>query len=322
MQVSGNVQELVGQYVDHKRALGYAYGHGMVTALRRMAGYLDERRGPNGEFATQEAVMDWIANGGSDHPTTRSHRGADARLFCAYLANRGYDVYVLPADLIPPAGKDFVPYIFTRGEIEKLVDIVDQLGPARCSPYRGLMHSAMVRILYGCGLRLSEMLKLEMRDVDLEGGVLAIRNSKNDDSRYVPMSESLRDHLACYVKNGPADESDPSSYLFPSPRGGHYDKSIIGKTLKRCFASAGVENRDGKPPRVHDLRHTFAVHSLLQAAERGIPAHVFLPALATYMGHKDVAHTERYLHLTAEGQDAMIDKLAAAYGDRIYKEVR
>lgn len=320
MQSKASITELIGLYIEHKQALGYAYDRRSTAGLRQMGRFLESEGCSESGAVSRETVMKWIADGGSDHPTTTARRATNIRLFCLFLASRGHDAYVLPAGLRPQESRGFIPYIFSHAEIVDVIRAVDGLGPARCSPYRGQLYSAMVRVLYGCGLRLSEMRLLKVGDVDLEEGVIAVRNGKNDESRYVPMSESLWAYLKRYLSEGPADSSDPESYLFPSPQGGCYGREIIRKTLRECYSAAGIENREGNPPRVHDLRHTFAVHALMQAAEAGTPAHVFLPILATYMGHKHIMHTEYYLHLTAEGQDAMLEKLADAYGDKIYRE--
>lgn len=175
----------------------------------------------------------------------------------------------------------------------------------------------MFRTIYGCGLRNSEARLLDLSHADLEAGVLSIIGTKNNADRYVPMSESLTEYLCGYVdKLG--IESGP---LFPGPGGAPYSPNNVLWTFQQQCERAGIVNREGKPPRVHDARHAFAVHSLQATIDAGTPSYAFLPVLATYMGHKNIKDTEYYLHLTLEGQKRAIDLMEAAYGPSLYPEV-
>ena len=318
-----STKELVDLYIERKRALGYAYGKSAVNLLYQMAAFLEERRVKGGgEVASRGAVLDWVAYGGSDHPRTAVRRATAVRGFCSFLACRGVACFVLPTELSPRDQTDYVPYIFTKAEIAAIASHLDAMGPSGNSPFRGVTLATMFRTIYGCGLRAGEARRLLLGDVDLDSAILSIRGTKNGESRHVPMSDSLRDSISRYLAEGPPGADDPHRPLFPSPRtGGICGDFYPCKPLKKCFAELGITTREGRTPVAHDLRHTFAVHSLMAAAERGESAHSFLPVLATYLGHKDIASAEYYLHLTGEAQDAVIDKMLAAYGGTIYKEL-
>ncbi len=318
-----SIRELVELYVERKRALGYEYGKSTTQILYQMSAFLEKRRVEGGEVVSREAVLDWVAHGGSGKPRTAARRATAVRGFCSFLAGRGLGCYVLPVELSPCDKTDYVPYIFTKAEIAAVAEHLDAMAPSRRhSPFQPITLATMFRTIYGCGLRAGEARRILLGDVDMDRSVLSIRNTKNGESRYVPMSDSLRDSISRYLAEGPPGADDPHRPLFPSPRtGGVYDASYPCKPLGKCFAELGILTREGKPPVVHSLRHTFAVHSLMAAAERGESAASFLPVLAAYMGHKDITTAEYYLHLTAEAQDAVIDKMLSAYGGTIYKEL-
>lgn len=316
-----NAVDHVDAFVSFKRARGYSYARPTVLCYRRLASFLDENRRPGGALVEKEAALKWIEWDGYESRTTCNRRATELREFTKYLIRVGHsDCYLLPTELIPKKDKSFKPYIFTHEEIEEVTRAFDAMRPHVHSPRVHLVYPAMFRVIYGCGLRISEALGLRMSAVDLDRGVLTIRDSKGGTSRYVPMSDSLRDYLSRYVEVACDGTADPDPLLFPSPSGGMYRIASVEDTFYTRFRRAGVTGAAGSHPRVHDLRHTFAVHSLQAAAARGSSAQAFLPILMAYMGHKDVNSTEYYLHLTLEGQDAALEKMSNHYKD-IFKEV-
>lgn len=310
------VEEILAGFAQYKRNLGYAFDGKMVISYRRLASFLGKRAYPGEPFVSKEKAFDWIASGGSAHRTTCNRRASQVRVFAKYLVRAGYtDCYILPSELSPGESKGFSPYIFTHSEIKTLTTIYDATKPIGQSPFRHAIYPALFRMLYGCGLRSSEATNLLVRDVNFDGDVIFVRKTKNEDSRYVPMSQTL----AYFLRDFYADavglkERSKDMPFFLYPRGGRYDERIILAVFQDHCEEAGIANQQGRSPRVHDLRHTFAVHSLEAATERGVSAQSFLPVLATYMGHKDIKATEYYLHLTQEGQDGMILKMKETYG--------
>ncbi len=160
--------------------------------------------------------------------------------------------------------------------------------------------SLLFRMLYGCGLRVSEALNLVMADVDLEQGVLHIRNSKFGKERLVPMSESLMFRCSQYVSNVGKHRKDEAAF-FQTPGGEHYASHTIHYAWRQTLYYAGISyGGKGKGPRIHDLRHTFAVHCLQKWVEAGEDLNAKLPYLSAYMGHAGLSSTQQYLRLTAE----------------------
>jgi integrase len=156
----------------------------------------------------------------------------------------------------------------------------------------------LLRLLYGCGLRISEALNLKLDDIDMSERVIRIEQAKNNNSRLIPLSPSLADALNRYLEQMQY-ERGYKGFLFVNQHGKPYRSNTVLTRFKRLLAQAGIPAREnGRTPRLHDLRHTFAVHSLDQMVENGMDAYCVLPYLSTYMGHRNISCTEQYLRLT------------------------
>ena len=171
----------------------------------------------------------------------------------------------------------------------------------------------LFRILYCCGLRPGEVLRLEVGDVDLKKGVLLVRASKNDNDRYVPMSHELTEVCRRYAAevhfNGVTHK-----YFFPAPNGGMISSMNIYTNFHRFLRKAGISyGGKGKGPRVYDLRHTFAVHCLRHLVLSGKDIAVYHQALKTYMGHSFFKYTAYYLKLTTDMFPDIREKMEVYY---------
>lgn len=211
---------------------------------------------------TKELVESFIARRPGEKPATQHHRVSTIRCFAKYLVRRGIDAYVLPYGILAVEKYSFVPYVFRKEEVVRLMAAADSLPYRATSPRRHIVIPMMLRLIYGCGLRISEAIGLRDEDVDLHNGVLLIRAAKFNKDRYVPMAQSL---LACcqdYVAQlGIGSETD--SPFLPSPRRRFYNQSTIGYAFHQCLVIAGIPHtNDG--PTVHSLRHSFAVHNLVK----------------------------------------------------------
>jgi integrase len=158
----------------------------------------------------------------------------------------------------------------------------------------------LFRMIYLCGLRVSEARLLKVGDVDLENGILNIHHSKMDNSRLVPMSASLTErcrHYSKRVHSFPAREN----YFFPALGGKPMTIGNVYKNFRKFLWQAGIShNGRGHGPRVHDFRHAYAVHCLKKWVEQEKDLAAYLPVLKTYMGHDSFEETAYYLRLTAD----------------------
>jgi site-specific recombinase XerD len=176
-----------------------------------------------------------------------------------------------------------------------------KLGPA--GSLRPLVASHLIGLLYSTGLRIGEALNLTLQDVDLKRHVIEVREGKFKKSRYVPISSSTAKHLATYLRRRRTAgfSNAPTAYVFLNiigTRHGHPGFVTLFLEILRTLGLRGPKGQAG--PRIHDLRHTFAVHRLLAWYRQGSDLATKLPLLSSYLGHSTITGTEVYLHATAQ----------------------
>ncbi len=172
----------------------------------------------------------------------------------------------------------------------------------------------LFRTIYACGLRVSEARLLHFGDVDVENGVLTIREGKGGKDRQVPVSAPLRQRLAGY--HAQVAGRTGGDWFFPGTAGRPLTLANIDKNFRRFLWQARIPHGGrGRGPRVHDLRHSHAVHNLARWFAAGEDAGALLPVLQTYMGHSSIADTDYYLRLTAESYPHIIARVQQALGD-------
>lgn len=244
---------------------------------------------------TQEIVDGFADSRKQDSATYRYIQYVTLKNFALHLRGRGYEAYI-PPPMRLIRDKHPHPYIYSDFELRQLFTAIDA-----CKD-NGLCHKhltdpVMFRLIYACGLRASEATGLKIQDVDFERDCLVIRHSKNDKSRVVPFATSLRTRIQKLVESH-RFKRNTDGWLFPSRLGTRLSPTQIDLRFKDYLSDAGIRlNRIG--PRVHDLRHTFAVNCLRKWVLQGLDLMNALPYLSAYMGHSSCVGTEYYLRLTA-----------------------
>ena len=289
--------EAVAEYVAYKQSMGMRF-HTEARTLRSFCRTVGDL-----EMADIKAdrVYAYIAGSG---PVTRFwHRKHEAlRGFYRFAIGRGYtDVSPLPK-LIPKPPPAFVPYIYSRDELRRLLDTatICENPRSKLQPHTCRM---LILLLYGAGLRISEALALTLADVDLAAAILTIRESKFYKTRFVPIGPDLTGALATYAARRSTDyTADPEARFFVSRTGTPLKRRTAENIFRRLCARAGVKRDDGCrfQPRLHDLRHAYAVHRVVTWYQQGANVQHLLPQLATYLGHLHIAATQRYLTMTPE----------------------
>ena len=233
-------------------------------------------------------------------PPTRWWERKDETLrgFFAWLVNRGHlAACPLPAHR-PRIPRSFRPHIYSREEWQRLLDatviLQDQRFPLRHTTFRTLL-----LVLYGAGLRPGEGLRLRCRDVDLRERVLTISDTKFFKSRLVPIGTALTDALSAYARKRchlPMPTGTHSAF-FASHTGEPVSRRQLERVFPRLRAHAAVHGPPGthRQPRLHDARHSFAVHRLVAWYREGADVQTCLPLLATYLGHVNLVGTQAYL---------------------------
>ncbi|KTE90270.1 hypothetical protein AT727_24725 [Desulfitobacterium hafniense] len=283
-------------FVAQKRASGLVYDQ--QAMLLRMFDNFCKGHEIQNYTITKEIALDWCQKRLNEKDITRRSRVGEMQRFSVFLSKQGYPSYFLP--VLPKQGETHTPYIFTKDELKRIFERLDTLIPTNASPNRHLTYPLLFRMLYGCGLRISEALSLTKGDVDAENGVLHILHGKNDRERFVPMSESLTTLCSQYLLA--VHQSTPAEMpLFYTKSHTNYSKSCISKEFKGFLWDVGIPYRGTSlGPRVHDLRHTFVCHNIQRWAEEGVAIYSRLPVLSKYLGHTSVSATQWYLRLSAE----------------------
>jgi integrase/recombinase XerD len=300
--------------VCEKRALGYKY----VSEERTLARFEVFCAGefPGLETVTRASVETWIASARkrSGTPATVQGLAAPVRELARWLGRRGVEAYVLPGGVLPKPAR-YVPHIYTDRELAALFAASDRCHYCPEVPFRHLVMPVLFRTIYACGLRCSEARLLRVEDVDVESGVLQIRDSKGGKDRQVPVSESLRERLAAYhaqLAGQPGWE-----WFFPGATPGvPLTLQNVNRNFRRFLWQARIPHGGrGHGPRVHDLRHTAAVNNLRSWFARGENVNALLPVLQTYLGHSSIGDTAYYLRLTAESYPDITARVQQAFGD-------
>ncbi len=294
-----NIDQLGTRYVAFRRALGERCERTETTL--RSFGRAVGLRTPITRIRPK-AVATFLAGAGPITRTWHSRYGALKGLF-HFAVSRGHLAKApLPTEL-PKYPRTFVPYIYSREELRRLLEAIPsyQRFPSRLEPPT---LRAILLLLYGAGLRRGEVLRLSVADVDLANSLLTIRDTKFFKSRLVPISPDLtnvlRDYACWRASAHPA--VGPRSTFFVTKRGEAVRRWNLDNPFRRLRDYAGVRRTDGAryQPRLHDLRHTFAVHRLTAWYRQGADVQRLLYHLSVYLGHARPAHTQVYLTLTPE----------------------
>lgn len=293
---TGPFAPLCEAFVVQKRASGLDYTQ--QAMLLRMFDNFCKGYEVQNYTITKEIATAWCKKRPNEKDITRHGRVGEMQRFAQYLCRQGYSSYLLPA--LPKRGETHTPYIFSTEELHHIFQRLDALAPTNASLNRHLTMPLLFRMLYGCGLRISEALSLLKGDVDLDNGVLHIRHGKNGCERLVPMSGTLTEECRKYMRSVHQTTSDSIPFFY-TKTWTPYSKSTIEKFFRSILWDVGIPYRGTQlGPRVHDLRHTFCCHNIQRWAEDGLPIYSNLLVLSRYLGHTSISATQWYLRLTAQ----------------------
>lgn len=301
-------------FVAEKRAMGRIF-NSQAKKLREFCNFCSKNF-PNETILTEGMVREWIL--GDENTADRSiyHRYEVIKGLAQYMLRMQIQAYCPTASDIPKIHwHTYSPHIFTRSEVTRFFRALDSYPKAHFSNShrRHIVMPIIFRLLYGCGMRVSEVLNLKPDDINLDNGIITIRQAKFEQVRYVPMLPEIAERLRAYMVKLPNSE-----FLFPSRDGGKYHDKTVYEQFRQVLKKTGIPHKGrGKGPRVHDFRHTFAVHSFQQAERQGIPISSYLPRISACLGHNSLNATEHYLHWTEEFYPEISDKLHKTFENLI-----
>lgn len=277
-----------------------AYAHDCLY-LTSFDSYLAECNLQNKEVS-ENIVTEWIKRL-SGKSSSIANEVIVIRLFLRYLSSIGIRVFMPP---IPKVTDDYVPYIFSDEELKRIFTLSDNitLTKSQPNPYIQFEFPMMLRIMYGCGLRVGETLALKMKDVDLDGGILILKLTKGDKQRLVPMHQTLTLILYRYcLAMGLIGKAE--ALLFPStiqevPLSVKAARNKFNTILKYASISMKGRAKRERGPCLHCLRHVFSFKSFAEAEKSGRSIDASVPYLSIYLGHDSLRETESYLKFSSE----------------------
>ena len=288
--------DLISAYLTYRRALGA----GMKGEAFMLRAFCKSVAGQSPSALTADQVRAYLYQGPvSPQTVAKRHRALGG--FYRYLLTR----HGIHPPVLPRAPKShtttFVPYIYSHEEIRRLL----QATPVACQNPLALLDEDTLRtlllLLYGAGLRLGEAIRLDVGDVDLDEAVLIVRRTKFFKTRLVPLGKELTRVMVDYRRHRDRQPAQGADCPFLRMRNGERIEQFAVERTFRLLRKITKVSREGgtrRQPRLHDLRHTAAVHRLIAWYRRGADLQYLLPRLATYLGHKDLSGTQHYLTLT------------------------
>lgn len=301
-------------FIELKQALGYKY-LSEAAHLKRFDTFTIQKYNSSKQL-TKEIVMDWCTKKSYEKQENLCARASIIRQFALYLDNIGMDTYIIPKNYFK-SGEPYVPHIYTEDELKRFFQETNKCHYNCQCPNRHLIMPLLFRMIYTCGLRVSEARQLKVMDVDITNGILTINHSKKDNSRLVPMTDEMTNRCREF-SNQVHQYSNDKHFYFPMIENQPMSLGNIYKNFRKFLWRAGISHGGrGYGPRIHDFRHTFAVHCLKKWSIQGKDLMVYLPILRVYLGHDSFEETAYYLKLTADVFPEITMKLETMYSDLI-----
>ena len=303
------LRQALDTYLAVRRALGFKLDR--VEDMLRS--FVDYARWQGVSFVTTEQALAWASLPANSSPVTWANRLSAVRGFAQHLHSSDTRHEIPPPDLIPCSKIRKPPYIYSDEDVVTLFRAAQQI----VHPLRAVTYSTLFGLLAVTGTRLGEAIALDRTDIDWDNAVLFVRNTKFQKSREVPLHSTTLDALHGYARQRDEVFSRPRTpAFFLSLAGTRLNNQNVHFTFLKLIRRAGMSERRPRRPRIHDLRHSFAVKTVLAWYRAGLDVEPRLPSLSTYLGH--VSPSTTYWYLTAVPE---LMSLAAARLERVLGEL-
>jgi integrase/recombinase XerD len=296
---SSSISSIITRYIELKKALGRKF-----EAEYKVLKYLDSFLYTIQKDLDGETFAAWSHTKQHISPTTRRKWMQIIRNFCLYRQRTEPLCFVPNSLQFPKPLQPIQPYIFREDEILLLIDATQQLNVNSQSPLRRENFRLALVLFYTTGLRREELVRLTIGDYNPKQRTLLIRESKFHKSRLIPLSEDGWKEVESYLKirrkrQFPSSGSAPLMWSTYQETG-FYNGHSLTMTIRSLYRIVNIYTVNGRLPRLHDLRHTFAVHALLRWYHAGENVQAKLPFLSIYMGHVSIVSTAYYLSFIEE----------------------
>jgi integrase/recombinase XerD len=297
----------IKQFIEMKHALGYKFVTQQVILFQ-----LDDfavHQKEKSYAITREFADKWSKKRPNESELYRYTRISILAQFSKYLCDNKIKSFV--PKLPPYPASTFIPYIYTPADMKNILKASTELRIRLAMMDSSIMcMPTIIRILYATGIRINEVLSLKDEDVVIEYQYLKVRDSKNGKERIIPISKSLAYVCKQYRRyRNKLPLPKQATYFFTRLNGKKCGYGSVTSWFKECLKRAAIQCTDKGLPRIHDLRHTFAVTSLANMAAAGIDLYASLPILSNYLGHQSIDSTNHYVRLTANMYPELIKEL-------------
>ena len=310
------LRRVIANYIDHWRTLGRLYNN-EAWVLGRLCKFIEAS---NAIDLDQSCFESWCASMEHLTPTARRKAQLIVRKLCLYRQRTEPNCFV-PNPLYFTRYTPYQPPVIVGpGEVAKLLNKIASFPIHPVFPLCNAVVRLSFVLLYTAGLRRGELVRLTLADVDLERGILAVRESKFHKTRFLPLSHDATVEMRAYLqlRLGPGTDHSPDSTLLGhytlSGRFTRYTGEGLHNLLSSVLKSAGIRDPQGRRPRIQDFRHSFAVQALLRWYREGLNVQAQLPKLSIYMGHVSIVSTAYYLHWIPDIATAANDRFEARWG--------
>ena len=298
--------EHVAEYLALRRSLGFS----LKREEQLLGQFVSHVEATGAAHVRSELAIAWAKAPSKASPNHWAKRLGIVRRFAIYVRTIDPATEVPPSGIFPTTRRRPTPYLFSERDIERVLEAAGALA----SPLRATTHEALFGLLAVSGMRIGEAIGLTRGDVDLKGGVITIRHAKFDRTRLVPLHESTTTALCAYATE--RDRLCPrprADVFFCSSVGTALDRSGVDKTFREITIALGLRTETVRP-RVHDLRHGFAVRTLVnwQRSEVSVDRH--LATLSGYLGHVAPSDTYWYLSAVPELMELAASRLEVRFG--------
>lgn len=294
MNTAGPLSLFIGKHLELRKSLGFVL-HNTQYVLAEFDSYL-AKCFPHTTTVTRAMVTGYLQTLSHLELATLHDRIIHLRQFCRFLFQFDQDTYIPEKNLVPPTRTQRQPHIYTEAETKKVIAAALALPPA--GSLRPHTYATILSLLWVSGMRIGEVLRLNLDDFDAEKNIFHIRASKFFKSRLVPLSCSSTLALGEYLGRRATHGHDerPDAPFFVNERRKRCNYSTVGKTFLALSRQLNLKTIQGRNPRLHDFRHAFATRYLNQVYLQGKNPAAALPLLATYLGHANITNTQTYLH--------------------------
>lgn len=285
-----NYNTIFDEFIQFKRFLGYKYKTDEIV-INEIKDYLIKN---NITKITKEVTEDYARINPNLSSNTIARNMGVFREFCHYLKyQKNIDCYQIPNKIYPQSHNNFIPYIFSYEEIKLIYsNLENPLKNYHYSYYKQKAYPLVIKILYQTGMRIGELLNMKLENYDYELSIFKLTNTKNNEERYVAISEHLNEDINWFV----------TKFLYNKPKE-EYIFAIHGNSVllyfKKVLKVSNIKITD-KGPRLHDLRHTFVVHNIDKAIKQNKDVNQILPIIMTQLGHKSLNSIAYYFHISKD----------------------